>query len=117
MTIDSSAELAQRRVGIDAAQHDMWAALGERFRETRAVGELKAAAGLPVVDPAREAQILEDAAVAAREYGIHPDLARLITRAIINRVVVEHEALARGVDPSTLPDYPYPSALGPEPSA
>ena len=68
--------------------------LAERFRQTQAVGELKASAGLPAADPSREAtQIarLRELAQAAR---LDPDFAEKFLAFIIREVIRHHNTIA-----------------------
>lgn len=84
--------LRQSIDNIDAALIYM---LAERFRHTKAVGELKARHNMPPADPAREAdqvRRLRDLAGAAR---LDPDFAEKFLAFIIKEVIRHHEAIAR----------------------
>lgn len=110
MTTDVQARLAQKRANIGKAQTDIWGAVGRRLMETREVGAIKAAAGMPPVDPEREAQLLDAAPGEAREHGVPPVLARRLLRVILDYAVEEHKAISDGVPIADLPDYIPPSA-------
>ncbi|MDO4540361.1 MAG: chorismate mutase [Syntrophomonadaceae bacterium] len=51
-------ELKALRAQIDAIDNDMLALFVRRMEVVNDIGALKAAAGLPVADPAREAELL-----------------------------------------------------------
>lgn len=110
----SELSLPELRSGIDEVQQDFWEALGVRFDLTRLVGVVKVVEGLPVVDEEREAQVLDQAAIDAEAHGVNPDLGRAIMRLIIDRVVEEHQAIARGEDPATLVNYTAPAGQHPD---
>jgi chorismate mutase len=52
--------------------------IAERVRLARRVGEAKRAAGLPVLDPAREAAVVRHASALAREAGVPEEDVRYI---------------------------------------
>lgn len=60
------------RQQIDRADADLIAALATRYRLAEEVGALKGRMGVPVLDPAREAEVVRAAGAAARSAGI-PD--------------------------------------------
>jgi len=78
---------------IDAALIHM---LAERFRCTKAVGELKAQHGLPPADPAREAQQIARLRQLARDAHLDPDFAEKFLNFIVREVIRHHEAIAAG---------------------
>lgn len=65
-------ELARRRRDLEALDRDLIALLGRRVEQSREIGALKRLAGLPTLDPAREAEVIRRAATMAREHGL-PD--------------------------------------------
>jgi len=68
--------------------------LAERFRCTKAVGELKAAHDLPPSDPNREKQQIERLRRLADEADLDPDFAEKFLAFIIREVIRHHEAIA-----------------------
>ncbi len=58
------------REGIETIDAQLVTLLGERLRLARAAGAAKRAAGLPTLDPAREAAVVRRAAAAARKAGL-----------------------------------------------
>ncbi len=77
---------------IDAAVIHM---LAERFRCTKAVGELKARAGLPPADPAREAEQIARLRQLAETAQLDPDFAEKFLGFVIREVIRHHEAVPR----------------------
>lgn len=65
-------ELARRRQELEALDRELIALLGRRVERSREIGALKRVAGLPTLDPAREAEVIRRAAAMAREHGL-PD--------------------------------------------
>lgn len=66
----------RRRIGeVDRILID---AIAERLRIARRIGEVKTRLGLPVMDPAREAEVIRRAAADARERGADPELVRAV---------------------------------------
>jgi chorismate mutase len=65
--------LAELRTEIERVDATIIAAIAERMQLARAVGRLKAVAGQPVTDPAREAAVVARASVLAREAGLPED--------------------------------------------
>ncbi len=86
---------------IDAALVHM---LAERFRCTKAVGELKARHAMPPADPAREAQQVDRLRELAQEAQLDPDFAEKFLAFVIREVIRHHEAIARPAEPA--PDAP-----------
>ena len=66
-------ELRARIEAIDAALIQL---LAERVHLARAAGDAKRSAGLPTLDPAREAAVVRRAAAAGRDAGLVGDEAR-----------------------------------------
>lgn len=61
---------------IAAADEALVDLLAERLELARAIGAVKRELGLPVMDPAREAQVVRRAAERARDRGVDPELVR-----------------------------------------
>lgn len=74
--------------------------MGERRNLAIEIGRLKKELGLPVLDPAREARMVRQAAVRARELGVDPEMARDILWRII--------ASAREAQGGRRPGWPDP---------
>ena len=88
------AELASARASIDNLDAALVHLLAERFRITRAVGELKAAKGLPPADPGREEQQIKRLRELAKESGLDPEFAEKFLQVIVTEVVRHHERIA-----------------------
>ena len=74
--------------------------MGERRNLAIEIGRVKKELGLPVLDPAREARMVRQAAVRARELGVDPEMARdIIWRSI---------ASARAAQGGRRPGWPDP---------
>jgi chorismate mutase len=72
------AELEALRAAIERADEALIAALAQRMTLARRVGSCKRSAGLPVLDPAREAAVVRRAAALARRAGLPEDEVRAI---------------------------------------
>jgi len=68
--------------------------LAERFRCTKAVGEMKATHGLPPSDPDREKRQIERLRQLAKDADLDPDFAEKFLAFIIREVIRHHEAIA-----------------------
>lgn len=77
---------------IDAAIIHM---LAERYRCTRAVGELKAQHGLPPVDPRSEAEQISRLRQLAAISKLDPDFAEKFLAFVIREVIRHHELIPR----------------------
>jgi chorismate mutase len=66
----AQAELDRLRLEIEDLDVRLVALIAERVRLARQVGQLKRAAGLPTLDPAREASVVRRASGLAREAGL-----------------------------------------------
>jgi chorismate mutase len=121
---DIPPDLARLRSSIDNIDAALVHLLAERFKATQRVGELKAAAGLPPADPAREERQIERLRALADEAGLDPQFAEKFLTFVIAEVIRHHEALASadpdpGLDPGLDPG-PGPvtaDADTPEPTA
>jgi len=78
---------------IDAALIHL---LAERFKCTKAVGELKAARGMPPADPAREAEQIARLRTLAKTAKLDPDFAEKFLNFIVKEVIRHHEAIQQG---------------------
>jgi chorismate mutase len=65
-----TAAIEALRLRIEKADDLLLALLQRRMRLARAIGKAKEAAGLPVLDPAREARVVRRVATRAREMGM-----------------------------------------------
>jgi chorismate mutase len=88
------AELADLRGSIDNIDAALVHLLAERFKCTQKVGHLKADAGLPPADPARESQQIAHLRALARDSGLDPVFAEKFLAFIIEEVIRHHEAIA-----------------------
>lgn len=79
----ASAELSGLRAEIERIDRTLIDLLAERVRAGRRVARAKDHAGLPVLDPGREADVVRSAAVHARERGLPEEVVREIFWRII----------------------------------
>jgi chorismate mutase len=86
-------ELARLRDSIDNIDAALIHLLAERFKCTKAVGELKAARGMPPADPAREAQQIERLRKLANTAKLDPNFAEKFLNFIVTEVIRHHEAI------------------------
>ena len=71
MTDDASlAELARCRMEIEDVDRRLVALLAERVALGRKTATIKRAAGLPILDPQREAEVIRRAVTTAREHDL-----------------------------------------------
>jgi chorismate mutase len=99
MTADAArAELLRLRSSIDNLDAALVHLLAERFKCTEQVGRLKASAGLPPADPAREAVQIARLRTMAETSGLDPHFAEQILGVIIAEVIRNHEQFADGSD-------------------
>ncbi len=82
-TDQGTAELSARRQDIERIDSDLVRLLADRVRVGKEIGVLKQAAGLPTVDPAREAEVIRRAGELARDVGIPDEPVRAIFWQII----------------------------------
>ncbi len=86
-------DLAECREAIERIDNQIVALLAERLALGRRTGELKAAAGLPILDPTREAAVIRRVTAAARDAGLPPEPVRDVFWQIVgmSRRVQEHK--------------------------
>ena len=85
--------LREHRESIDRLDAILVYTLAERFKQTQAVGKLKAQHALPASDPAREARQIERLEWLAKEADLDPEFARKFLSFIISEVIRHHERL------------------------
>ena len=83
--------LKEHRDSIDRLDAILVYTLGERFKHTRAVGQLKARHDLPPSDPTREAQQIARLEDLAKEADLDPDFAKAFLNFIIQEVIRHHK--------------------------
>ena len=97
MTDDTTARaanlLAEHRDSIDRLDAILLYTLAERFKQTQAVGRLKAEHALPPSDPAREADQIARLERLAAEADLDPEFAKKFLSFIISEVIRHHERL------------------------
>jgi chorismate mutase len=87
-------QLEQLRDDIERVDRSIIELIAARVRLAREVGNAKRAAGLPTLDPAREAAVIRNAAVLAREANLHDDDVRQIFWHLVGlcrRAQLEHD--------------------------
>ncbi|SHF74599.1 chorismate mutase [Jatrophihabitans endophyticus] len=87
--------LAELRGSIDNLDAALVHLLAERFKLTRAVGELKARTGMPAADPGREERQIARLRALADDAHLDPAFAEQFLTFIVAEVVRHHEAIAR----------------------
>jgi chorismate mutase len=89
----AAALLREHRESIDRLDAILVYTLAERFKRTKAVGELKATHALPPSDPSREARQIERLEWLAKEADLDPEFAKKFLNFIISEVIRHHERL------------------------
>jgi chorismate mutase len=92
----SDPQLEQYRSSIDNIDAALILLLAERFKVTKAVGEYKAAVGLPAADPAREDQQIARLRGLAASANLDPAFSEAFLRFVIAEVIRHHERAANG---------------------
>ncbi|MEM9707273.1 MAG: chorismate mutase [Pseudomonadota bacterium] len=83
--------LAGHRASIDRLDAILVYTLGERFKHTQAVGQLKAENALPPSDPVREATQIARLEDLAQRADLDPEFAKAVLKFIIQEVIQHHE--------------------------
>ena len=73
---DALDELARCREEIERIDNEIISLLARRLGLGKRTGELKRAAGLPILDPTREAAVIRRVTGVAREAGLPPEPVR-----------------------------------------
>ena len=90
-------KLERYRGSIDNLDAALIHIMAERFRVTKAVGELKAQHDLPASDPERETRQVRRLRELAESSNLDPDFAEKLLNFIISEVIRHHEqARTRG---------------------
>jgi chorismate mutase len=88
---DAATLLKEHRNSIDRLDAILVYTLAERFRQTQAVGKLKAEHALPPSDPDREAQQIARLKTMALEANLDPEFAEQFLNFIIDEVIRHHK--------------------------
>ena len=91
MPIVADEQLETYRSSIDNIDAALILLLAERFKVTKAVGEYKAAAGLPPADPEREKVQIARLRRLAEEANLDPGFSESFLRFVIAEVIRHHE--------------------------
>ncbi|SMR70969.1 chorismate mutase [Aliiroseovarius halocynthiae] len=83
--------LKEHRESIDRLDAILVYTLGERFKHTQAVGQLKAEHALPPSDPDREAKQIERLEDLATRANLDPEFAKKFLNFIIDEVIRHHK--------------------------
>ena len=83
--------LKEHRESIDRLDAILVYTLGERFKHTQAVGQLKAQYELPASDPAREDKQIARLEDLAKRANLDPEFAKAFLKFIIQEVIHHHE--------------------------
>ncbi|MGH7504723.1 MAG: chorismate mutase [Longimicrobiales bacterium] len=90
--MDDPERLDQLRRDIAAADDALVLLLARRLALAAEIGDIKKRLELPVLDPAREAEVVRRAAAGARDHGVDPEL----VRAVLWRVIDHAREVQRG---------------------
>lgn len=91
-TVQKAAEiLKDHRDSIDRLDAILVYTLGERFKHTQAVGQLKATHDLPPSDPSREADQIKRLEDLAKRADLDPEFAKKFLNFIISEVIQHHK--------------------------
>jgi len=93
MTSDPTETLKRLRASIDNIDAAVVHMLAERFKATKAVGELKAEHNMPPADKAREAEQIARLRKLAKDADLDPDFAEKFLAFIVTEVIRHHEKL------------------------
>jgi chorismate mutase len=84
-------QLEQYRSSIDNIDAALILLLAERFKITKAVGQYKAASGLPPADPDRETEQIARLRALAASANLDPAFSESFLRFVIAEVIRHHE--------------------------
>jgi chorismate mutase len=84
-------ELSLCRAEIERIDNEIIALLANRLALGKRTGELKRAAGLPILDPTREAAVIRRVTAAARDAGLPPEPIREVFWQIVGMSRREQE--------------------------
>jgi chorismate mutase len=87
--------LKTHRAAIDRLDAILVYTLAERFKQTQAVGRLKAEHDLPPSDPQREAEQMSRLEALSKAADLDPELAKKFLTFIISEVIRHHEKLQK----------------------
>jgi chorismate mutase len=87
--------LKEHRDSIDRLDAILVYTLAERFKQTQAVGKLKAEHDLPASDPSRESRQIERLEWLSKEADLDPEFAKKFLTFIISEVIRHHEQLQK----------------------
>ena len=94
--IDPEEKLNQYRGSIDNLDAALIHIMAERFRVTKAVGELKAQHDFPPSDPEREKRQVKRLREVALSSNLDPDFAEKLLNFIISEVIQHHKQARDG---------------------
>ncbi len=106
----AQAELQALRGSIDNIDAALIHMLAERFRCTKAVGELKARHAMPPADPEREVRQVARLRQLAREARLDPDFAEKFLAFVIREVIRHHELIAQQQEQEQQPSRNLPAS-------
>jgi len=89
--VEALTELAKCRDEIERIDNDIITLLARRLALGKRTGDLKRSAGLPILDPTREAAVIRRVTERAREAGLPPEPAREIFWQIVGMSRREQE--------------------------
>jgi chorismate mutase len=92
--VSNDPQLEHYRSSIDNIDAALILLLAERFKVTTAVGEYKAAVGLPAADPAREDEQIARLRSLAADADLDPAFSEAFLRFVIAEVIRHHEHAA-----------------------
>jgi len=90
-SIRAAALLKEHRESIDRLDAILVYTLGERFKHTQAVGQLKAEHDLPPSDPGREAAQIARLEDLASKANLDPEFAKKFLNFVIAEVIQHHK--------------------------
>jgi chorismate mutase len=84
------------RAEIASADDALVALIARRLRLAREIGDIKRRLDMPVLDPAREAEVVRRAAAGARDHDVDAEL----VRAVLWRIIDHAREIQQGIDRS-----------------